>query len=94
MDSFNIIILDTTLPDINALDLLEKIKNNDALIRVIMMSWHTSSMNITEAFQKKASEFLLKPFQSRDVIKKVRKSLLFQRLNKTRERAKFLMPLE
>ena len=94
MESFNVIILDTTLPDINSFQLLEKIKHTDSLIRVIMMSWHTSAESIAEAFQKKASEFILKPFQSRDVIKKVRKSLLFQRMSLTRERSKNLMPLD
>jgi DNA-binding NtrC family response regulator len=91
---FNVVILDTTLPDTNSLELLEKIKNIDPQIRVIMMSWHTSAAKITEAFEKKASEFILKPFQSKDVLKKVRKSLLFQRMSKTRERAKHLMPMD
>jgi len=90
----NIVILDTTLPDIDALELLDKIKTIDSEIRVIMMSWHTSANTITKAFQKKASEFILKPFQSSDVLKKVRKSLLFQRMSKTRIKSKNLMPLE
>ena len=93
-DSFNIVVLDTTLPDSDAFALLEKIKNLDPRIRVIMMAWHTSAQNIAEAFQKRASEFILKPFQSSDVLKKVRKSLLFQRLSKARERTKHLMPLD
>ena len=91
---YNIVILDATLPDINALELLESVKNLDPQIRVIMMSWHTSAAKITEAFQKKASEFILKPFQSKDVLNKVRKSLLFQRMSKSREKAKHLMTME
>lgn len=93
-ESFNIVIIDTTLPDIDALDLLEKIKNIDPLVRVIMMAWHTSAANITAAFQKRASEFILKPFQTSDVLRKVRKSLLFQKMSRTRERTKHLMPME
>ena len=91
---FNIVLLDTTLPDSDAFTLLEKIKNLDPRIRVIMMAWHTSAQNIAEAFQKRASEFILKPFQAGDVLKKVRRSLLFQRLTKARERTKHLMPLD
>jgi len=92
--SFNLVVLDTSLPNTDALDLLEKIKNLDPRLRVIMMAWHTSAEKIAEAFQKRASEFILKPFQSRDVLRKVRKSLLFQRLSKVRERTRHLMPLD
>jgi DNA-binding NtrC family response regulator len=92
--SYNIVVLDTTLPGTDAFELLESIKNLDPGIRVIMMAWHTSARTIADAFQKRASEFILKPFQANDVLKKVRKSLLFQRLSKARERTQHLMPLD
>lgn len=59
----DIILLDVNLPDINGLDLLEKIKTNDRLKRipVVMMSTSAAEKDICRAYDCHANCYIIKP---------------------------------
>jgi CheY-like chemotaxis protein len=59
----DIILLDVNLPDINGLDLLEKIKTDDRLKRipVVMLSTSTAEKDICRAYDYHANCYIVKP---------------------------------
>lgn len=71
----DIAILDIKLPDINGIDLLEKIRNLDSDILVLMMTAMTNAKPAIEAMKKGAQDYLVKPFEL-DELKLVVKKIL------------------
>ncbi len=61
-----IVILDLKMPDMSGLDVLEKIKEHDADIEVIMLTGHGSAGSGVEAKEKGAFDYIMKPI---DLIK-------------------------
>lgn len=63
-----IVILDLKMPDMNGVDVLEKIKEYDPSIEVIMLTGHGSSGSGAEAKEKGAFDYAMKPLDIRDLL--------------------------
>ncbi len=72
-DNFNLILLDLMIGKFDGFDVLNKITQNKktAKIPVIMISAYDFASNIKKAKQLGASDFLAKPIEVPDFIKKV-----------------------
>lgn len=69
------VLSDLMLPEMNAFDLLDYIKNEHSLrhhfIHLIVMSGHNNALNVQQAFKKGAKDYLVKPFKHEDVLKRL-----------------------
>ena len=66
--SYDLILLDIMMPQINGIDLLKEIKINQVASKVILMTAYTTMERINEAYEIGADDYITKPFISlRDV---------------------------
>jgi two-component system chemotaxis response regulator CheY len=63
----DVVIMDITMPELNGIDALKKIKELDAKSTIIMCSAMGQQSLIKEAMVAGARDFILKPFQPDDV---------------------------
>jgi two-component system chemotaxis response regulator CheY len=75
--TFDVIILDINMPDINGLELLNFIKTNDQYkdIPVIIVSTESSEGDIKKGMELGAFAYLTKPFKSTEFKNIVKKAL-------------------
>lgn len=68
----NLIILDWTLPDIEGIDVLAKLKTaaETKNIPVLMLTGHNKIGNIEDAFEIGAEAYMVKPFELEKLAKK------------------------
>jgi two-component system response regulator AtoC len=62
-----LVLLDIQMPGMNGIDVLEKLRNIDNTIDVIMLSGHGDTKNIVESVRRGAAEFINKPFDVQEV---------------------------
>ncbi len=74
-NSVDIILLDILLPDVNGLDLLEKLKAIDPNAEVIMVTAVKDVQTAVRAVKLGAYEYIVKPFQVDDVLILVERAL-------------------
>jgi PAS domain S-box-containing protein len=80
-DSFDAIVMDVRLPDMNGIDLLGKIRERDAEFPVILITAYLDLEPARKAVRLGASDFILKPFGSiEDVITPVERAVRRSRL--------------
>jgi signal transduction histidine kinase len=62
-ESFDVVLLDVMMPDMNGLDVLRKIreKHSDVALPVIMVTGKTESSDIVEALTAGANDYITKP---------------------------------
>ncbi|MCD6163446.1 MAG: sigma-54-dependent Fis family transcriptional regulator [candidate division Zixibacteria bacterium] len=63
----DLVLLDIKMPGQSGLDVLEKIKNTDSSLDVIMLSGHGNTKNIVESIKRGATEFIPKPFDVKEL---------------------------
>ncbi|MEJ2635992.1 MAG: response regulator [Calditrichia bacterium] len=73
--SFDLIITDLKMESIGGIELLEKIKNADAQIAVIILTGHASIQTAIEALRLGASDYLIKPINIEELRIRVKKAL-------------------
>ncbi len=61
--NFDVVISDISMPDMNGIDLLGKIKQTKSDMAVIIMTAHGSTESAVEAMKLGANDYLTKPFQ-------------------------------
>lgn len=66
-ETFDCAFVDLRLPDMDGLRLLDKVKQQDPGLPVVMMSGYPTMEYTIEAMRKGASDFLTKPFTLQDV---------------------------
>lgn len=68
-----LILSDWNMPVMNGFELLKAVKSNSAYkhIPVIMLTTEAEKGNINKAIQAGAANYLLKPFNTEDLVKKV-----------------------
>jgi len=71
----DLVLLDIQLPDISGIDVLEKIKNQDEDIVVIMVTANSGLENAVKAMRIGANDYISKPFNLDEISIVVRKAL-------------------
>ncbi|MEK6672273.1 MAG: sigma-54 dependent transcriptional regulator, partial [Nitrospirota bacterium] len=79
-NSFDLVITDFYMPEMNGMELLEEVKKFNADIDVIVMTAFASVDNAVEAMRKGAYDYIVKPFQNDDIVLSVRRVLEKRRL--------------
>lgn len=82
----DVVLLDVSMPKINGLEALEKIKTIDKDIQVIMISGHSGISEAVKAIKLGAFDFLEKPLSLPKVKIAVKKALEFNSITKENER--------
>ncbi len=63
----DLLISDIEMPDINGMDMLVFAKRRNAWTQVVFLTGHSNWMLVTEAVEKGASDFLLKPIKRQEL---------------------------
>ncbi len=71
----DLVMMDITMPEMNGIDALKKIKENDSSANVIMCSAMGQQAMVIESIQAGAKDFIVKPFQVERVIEAVQKAI-------------------
>ena len=71
----DLVLMDITMPEMDGIQALKKIKEVDAGAKVIMCSAMGQQAMVIEAIQNGAKDFIVKPFQADRVLESIRKIL-------------------
>ena len=69
----DLVLMDITMPEMDGIQALKKIKEADASACVIMCSAMGQQAMVIEAIQSGAKDFIVKPFQAERVLEAVKK---------------------
>ena len=69
----DLVLMDITMPEMDGIQALKKIKEADANAAVIMLSAMGQQAMVIEAIQSGAKDFIVKPFQAERVLEAVKK---------------------
>ena len=69
----DLVLMDITMPEMDGIEALKKIKNSDPSASVIMCSAMGQQAMVIESIQSGAKDFIVKPFQADRVIEAVQK---------------------
>ncbi|WP_421919855.1 sigma-54-dependent transcriptional regulator [Marinifilum sp.] len=87
-NEIHIAIVDVNLPEMNGLEVLEKIKKEYPDIEVIMISGYSEMDSVIHSMRLGASDFFTKPFRLRDVEHSIERTKKFVSLNKSLQEVK------
>lgn len=74
-DSPDIVILDIKMPKMNGLETLKEIKKISPNTKVIIASGYKSVETAQEAIKIGASDYIIKPFESKEILVKINSQL-------------------
>jgi len=82
----NLVLLDIKLPGMDGIKVLEKIKDIDKDLSVIMLTASGDVRNSVRAMKLGATDYLTKPFETEELVLTVKKALQTQYLSRKVER--------
>lgn len=68
--TYDIVLLDIMMPQMNGLDVLEKIMQNDSNQKVIMMTAYSTLDKVLKSHKQGATNYVMKPFESLQILEK------------------------
>ncbi|MDD4569148.1 MAG: response regulator [Tepidanaerobacteraceae bacterium] len=71
----DLVIMDITMPELDGIEAVRRIKSTDPSARIIMCSAMGQQAMVIDAIQAGARDFIVKPFQPERVIEAVKKAL-------------------
>ena len=71
----DVVLLDITMPEMNGVEALKKIKEIDKGARVVICSAMGQQAMVIESIQSGAKDFIVKPFQADRVLEAVKKAV-------------------
>ncbi|MBM3248541.1 MAG: response regulator [Candidatus Omnitrophica bacterium] len=71
----DLILMDIKMPKSSGIEILKEIKSINPAIKVIMVTGYKSVETATEAIKAGASDYIVKPFSSKDVLEAIQKVL-------------------
>ena len=78
--SFDLALLDVMMPEMNGIALLEKLRQKDPELSVVMMTAFASIDLAVDAIKKGAYDFITKPFEKDTILRVINKGLERNRL--------------
>ncbi len=69
----DLVIMDITMPEVDGIEAVKRIKQNDANAKIVMCSAMGQQAMVIEAIQAGAKDFIVKPFQADRVLEAVKK---------------------
>jgi two-component system chemotaxis response regulator CheY len=66
-DSFSIVMLDINMPGISGMKTLQKLRELDDDVFVVMVSAHSSAENVKQAIENGVDGFIVKPYTQKKV---------------------------
>jgi DNA-binding NtrC family response regulator len=72
---YDLVITDIKMPVMNGLDVLQKVKQQDPTLPVIMITAHATVDLSIQALRKGAYDFLTKPFEPEELLSRIRNAL-------------------
>ena len=79
-EAVDVAIVDVMMPDINGIDVLERLKAIDGDLPVVMITAFGTAANTREAFKRGAFDFIEKPFKNDEVLVVLRNAVEQHRL--------------
>ncbi len=76
-----LVIADIAMPEMSGIELLEHIKKYFPTIFVMMLTAHASIEGAVESLQKGAFDYVIKPFEFRDILSRIHKVLEHRKLS-------------
>ncbi len=74
-ESFDVIITDLRMPEMDGFQLLEQVKSSDSPIPVIVITAYATIESAVEAMKKGAVDYITKPFEEEQIILAVEKAI-------------------
>ena len=74
-DDIGLVLLDIKMPQMSGLDTLKAIKKDRPDLKVIMVTGYNSVETAAEAVKNGATGYIVKPFETKDILEKVAKNL-------------------
>jgi two-component system chemotaxis response regulator CheY len=71
----DLVMMDITMPEMDGIQALKKIKSTDAGANIIMCSAMGQQAMVIESIQAGAKDFIVKPFQAERVLEAVKKAV-------------------
>ncbi len=87
-NTYDLVMLDISLPDRNGLDVLEEIRERDASTPIIMITAHGTVDNAIRAMQNGASNFIAKPWDNEKLLADVSAAVARRRVEEENEQLK------
>src|SRR3954463_6928215 len=87
-NTYDIVLLDISLPDRSGLDVLEEIRERDASLPIIMITAHGTVDNAIRAMQSGASNFIAKPWDNEKLLADVSAAVGRRRAEEENEQLK------
>lgn len=75
-ESYDIVLLDIMMPQMNGIDLLSKIQKKDLGCKVIMMTAYSTLDKVLKSHEEGAVHYIMKPFSSLESLEKKIKEVL------------------
>lgn len=72
--SFNVLLTDLEMPEMNGLELVQKIRTLDENIETIIMTGYSSTENALSSLKERVYDFIEKPFDTKNLINAVQKA--------------------
>lgn len=79
-DKYHMVITDLMLPQMNGIDIIKNVKNIDSDIQCIVITGYATVTTAVEAMKAGAFDYLMKPFNSAEVLILIKRALEFQNL--------------
>lgn len=69
--NYHLVIVDWNLPNGNGLEIVKALRGSDKNCQIVMQTTNSSKSQIMEALQAGANDYLLKPFNTENLVQKL-----------------------
>ncbi|MEZ5362644.1 MAG: sigma-54 dependent transcriptional regulator [Bryobacterales bacterium] len=84
--AYDLVLLDLMLPDLSGLEVLEKIREEDALTPILMLTAYGSVETAVKAIRLGADNFLTKPWNNDQLVREIEQTIVRRRLEAENQR--------